>query len=526
MINTTFTTSNHENNYNLFQLQLPLDVDTIIPNDDLVYTFIDILKGIDLTKYLSHHLPHGNQKHDQMALLKTILFAFSDNKRSLRQIEQACKVDIRYMWLSQESTPSFMTLQRFIKENLTHTIEDIFYDINNHLIKIDTIDMTKLYIDGTKIEAYARKTSFVWKKAILKHQVRLYDKITKAITQMNEVVWSIGEFHIQDSYKPKEVRVVIDYLGLLIQKYDVLFVHGKGTRKTVYQRYYEMFLEYEEKLLEYQIHLEICGSRNSYSKTDHDATFMNMKYDYYNRTGVFKPGYNLQIGVSDEYIMHVGLYANPTDTKTFIPFMESYYKRYQKHPRYPVGDAGYGSYDNYMYCVKNKMELSMKYNYFQKLHYDKKFKKKRYHAINFEENKKGYKICPGGHAFDNYQYDSTNKKGVYPQISQVYTTGKCEGCKLKKECTKASGERKLTRNIILEEFQKEADKVLLSNEGKELRQQRSSQAEGTFGVLKEDKKFIRFNRRGQENVETEMYLVAIGHNIRKYHSKKNRYMVS
>jgi hypothetical protein len=62
-----------------------------------------------------------------------------------------------------------------------------------------------------------------------------------------------------------------------------------------------MFLEYEEKLLEYQIHLEICGIRNSYSKTDHDATFMNMKYDYYNRTGVFKPGYNLQVGVSDEY---------------------------------------------------------------------------------------------------------------------------------------------------------------------------------------------------------------------------------
>lgn len=75
---------------------------------------------------------------------------------------------------------------------------------------------------------------------------------------------------------------------------------------------------------------------------------MNMKYDYYNRTGVFKPGYNLQIGVSDEYIMHVGLYNHPTDTKTFIPFMESYYQRDQEYPKYPVGDAGYGSYDNYM----------------------------------------------------------------------------------------------------------------------------------------------------------------------------------
>ncbi len=526
MKTTTFASSNHENNYNLFQLQLPLDVATVIPEGDLVYTFIDILKGIDLTKYLSNHLPHGNQKHDQIALLKTILFAFVDNRRSLRQIEQACTVDIRYMWLSQESSPSFMTIQRFIKDNLTGTIEDIFYDINNHLIEIDNIDMTKLYIDGTKIEAYARKTSFVWKKAILKHQARLFDKITKTIIQMNEVVWSIGEFHTQDIYKPKEVRVLIDYLGLLIQKHEVLFVHGKGTRKTVYQRYFEMFLEYEEKLLEYQIHLEICGSRNSYSKSDHDATFMNMKYDYYNRTGVFKPGYNLQIGVSDEYIMHLGLYANPTDTKTFIPFMESYYKRYKKYPSYPVGDAGYGSYDNYMYCTEKGMKLSMKYNYFQKLHFDRKFKKKVYHSMNFEENKKGYKVCPGGYAFDKYQYDSVNNKGVFLQISQVYTTGKCEGCKLKQECTKAKGDRQLSRNIILEQLQEEADKMLLSVKGKELRQQRSVQAEGTFGVLKEDKKFSRFNRRGQENVETEMYLVAIGHNIRKYHSKMNRCKIS
>lgn len=225
----------------------------------------------------------------------------------------------------------------------------------------------------------------------------------------------------------------------------------------------------------------------------------NMKYDYYNRTGVFKLGYNLQAGVNDEYILHLGLYPNPTDTKTFIPFVNSYKERYDSYPAYPVADAGYGSYDNYMYCLENGMQLAMKYNYFQNKHYDKKFQKKKYHSMNFKENEEGYKVCPAGHAFDQYQYDSKNDRGEYLQIAQVYTTGKCKQCALKKECTKAKDERKLMRNTVGEEV---------------------------FGVLKEDKKFSRFYRRGQENVETEMYLIAIGHNIRKYHAKKKRVKIS
>lgn len=77
----------------------------------------------------------------------------------------------------------------------------------------------------------------------------------------------------------------------------------------------------------------------------------------------------------------------------------------------------------------------------------------------------------------------------------------------------SQGQQKIIQKYILEELQKEADSVLLSDLGKELRKQRSAQAEDVFGVLKEDKKFERFNRRGQENVETEIYLIEIGHNV-------------
>lgn len=287
---TTLTQSNYGNYNSAFQLLL--QINACIPEDDLVFTFVKILKGVNLTKYLPTYL-HGNQKYNQLALLKTVLFDFADNKRTLRKMEHACKVDLRYLWLSQESAPSFMEFQRFIKKQLTGTVQDIFYDIMMSLI--DNIDVTSLFIDGTKIEAYAKKTSFVWKKKVLNYQENLYLKITKALVQMNTMILAIDMFMPKGVYTSRDVRMYIGYLSLLIQKHEVLFVHGKGRKKTVYQRFMEKFLEYEEKLVEYQIHLKICGKRNSYSKTEHDATFMNMKYDYYKRTAVFKLGYNLQI---------------------------------------------------------------------------------------------------------------------------------------------------------------------------------------------------------------------------------------
>lgn len=122
-------------------------------------------------------------------------------------------------------------------------------------------------------------------------------------------------------------------------------------------------------------------------------TKVQAAYDYYIQTGVFKPGYNLQLGVSDEYIVHLGVYPNPGDVKTFIPFMKSYKEKYEFLPKWPVGAAGYGSYENYFYCLESWMNLSMKYNMYAKKH-DSKFKKRIYNSINWPKNEEGYKICP------------------------------------------------------------------------------------------------------------------------------------
>lgn len=63
---------------------------------------------------------------------------------------------------------------------------------------------------------------------------------------------------------------------------------------------------------------------------------------------------------------------------------------------------------------------------------------------------------------------------------------------------------------------------LSSEFGKELKKQRSIQAEGALGVIKEDMNFTRFTRRGLSNAKMEFLLVCLGYNFKKYHKNRIR----
>lgn len=117
--------------------------------------------------------------------------------------------------------------------------------------------------------------------------------------------------------------------------------------------------------MEYDQKLSILGDRNSYSKTDPDATFMRMKEDAMNN-GQTKPGYNLQIGTENQYIVHFGLFQTPGDPFTMIPFFKSFQNRYGRLPCIGVADAGYGSEENYRFMEEAGIEAYVKYNWFHR----------------------------------------------------------------------------------------------------------------------------------------------------------------
>ena len=469
--------------------------------------------GLNLSRFFKKS-SRGREGYNDTILLKIVLFSYMENIRSLREIEKACRTDIRFMWLSGGIKPSHMAFQRFISERLIKEIDLIFYEINSYLIDKENIDTNVLYIDGTKIEANARKFSLVWKKSILNYQAKLYQKITLELEKINMIPGY--NFKTNKKYEPEEmIPIYMKFLNHCMD-HNIEFVYGQGRRKTIYQRHFEIIKAYYDKLVEYKEHLRICGERNSYSKTDHDATFMHGKEDYYNKTGIFKPYYNVQIGVSDGYILHMGIFPNPTDTKTRIPFLESYKSRYGFLPYYPVADAGYGSYDNYMYCVKNGIGLYMKYNQYNK-EKENKFKKQNYKVKNMTKEH-GRLISDDGLIYI-YSHDTKTKYTDNLSYVQIYKLDE----KQFEEAKEKGAPRSISYNPILIEFQEEAKKNLDSELGIELRVNRSIQAEGAFGDIKHNSEYKRIQRRCKENVENELYLVCIGYNLRKFHNKKTKH---
>jgi len=101
----------------------------------------------------------------------------------------------------------------------------------------------------------------------------------------------------------------------------------------------------------------------------------------------------------------------------------------------------------------------------------------------------------------------TSKSGYKSNIT-LYECESCEGCSLKKQCTKAAGNKKLSTSKLFLEKRAESLHNITTPEGILLRINRSIQVEGAFGVLKEDHGFRRFVMRGKKNVETEFLLLS------------------
>ena len=267
-------------------MKFPVDLEKIIEISDPIYTFNEIMEQIDLYKYFTEKdSKTGRPRFDCIKLLKIILFAFMENGyASLRNIEKLCKTDIRFIWLLDGlKAPSYSTVSNFMNDFLVDNIEDIFNDINSYIFKSEKVDLNHVYIDGTKFEANANKYKWVWKKACITSRNRIYMYITKLLNEINktDLYFRNAKIGIRKEYTIEYTEYILNQYKSMMNIDTKTFVYGSGKRKTTVQKHYEKLEEYLKKLKKYAKHIEICGDvRNSYSKTDKDATFMRIKRDY------------------------------------------------------------------------------------------------------------------------------------------------------------------------------------------------------------------------------------------------------
>ena len=115
------------------QAVLPMLIQDYLDICDPVLTFDRFMGEIELEKYLKNIPQHdtGRLRYDPVSMLKTVLFGFMANGYiSLRELEDQCKVNLRFMYLMDHQAPSYRTFGYFINEVLADSIKEIFQDIN------------------------------------------------------------------------------------------------------------------------------------------------------------------------------------------------------------------------------------------------------------------------------------------------------------------------------------------------------------------------------------------------------------
>ena len=508
-----------------YQIKLPLDLEILIPADDPVRLLSAFVEGMELSDL---YKTYGKIKKNQATprqLFKIIIYASMNRIYSSRDMETACRRDVNFMYLLEgQPVPDHATLARFISLHFSKCSKKTLAEVTNILYQLGEISGKSIFIDGTKIESAANKYTFVWKKAVTKSQAKLFGKILDLVEECEKlyglkIVYS-GQISL---HTLKRLR---KKLYKIKTEESVEFVHGIGKRKTVLQKSIESLESYIDKLKEYTKKIHVCGDRNSYSKTDPDATFMRMKEDAM-KNGQLKPAYNLQHGVDSEYVTWLVISPRPTDTRTLIPFlrdMEPYLVfKYQDI----VADAGYESEENYLF-IKNNGQIS----YIKPTNYEisktRKYKNdiSRMENMVYDEEHDSY-YCKNGKVL-TAQYEKKEKTSSgYQRTVTVYKCGDCAGCPYKIGCIKGNNcktpmeerQKVLYVSKKMKQQRQETLERITSEYGTQLRMNRSIQAEGSFANIKEDMEFRRYLYRGKENVTAQSILLAIGYNINKLHHK-------
>ena len=459
------------------------------------------------------------KEYDSRMLLKLVLLAYSYGIISCRKIERFARENIVAMWLTQEQRPTYRTIARFIvSQELEEMIQSSFKEFHDYLKSQGMIDEAS-FIDGTKILANANKYSFVWKKRTIKYGELNIEKARKLIHEIRQ-----AEVQIDVDENNFNIDQLDTVIALLEQRIEELNQRVSETAKVSpnpakqerrhAKKYLHALDHCRQKHLEYQVQSQIAGQRNSYSKTDHDATFMRLKEDPM-RNGQTKPAYNLQIMTSSQYVLGYDLMQNPTDTRTLIPFL-THLAQNEVLGREIVADAGYGSERNYKYIEDELPDCKALIPYSTMIKENsRKWSSDDRKVMNWEYHEADdYYLNPQGVRFNFKRYAYRNDKYKFHRDFKVYQAEKYdENHQIIPQALTPRGNTKyIMVNQQWEYFKSKARKSLSNSD---TYSRRKYDVETVFGNLKAYLGFKRFTVRGLRKAKRQIGIALMALNMKK-----------
>lgn len=496
------------------QLKFRIDEEFFIKPNSVIRQASIRLEELDYTELYKAYSGIRKSQVEPRTLFKILVCAYMKGVYTSRKIEELCRENIQFIWLLEgQKAPDHCTISRFRSgEKTQQAIENLFYQYASLLEKRGFTEHNEVFIDGTKLESKANRYTFVWRKTVEKQLIKIREqaKILLENTDGNITVKKLG--------------TAVENLDKEIESQGIVVKRGRGHRKPEIVRLRDKLKELHTRWLEYLKKLNTMGeNRNSYSKTDPDATFMHMKEDHM-RNGQLKPGYNVQFAVNSGFVTGVGVFSDRTDYATMIPFLNWLEEKHKAVYEKVVADSGYESLSNYRFLKSNGQKPFIKPQNYENSK-TRKFKKQ----IGRMENMAYYEpdncfLCKNGQHLDCYgTYDEKQRDGTTRKVSR-YRCEDCTGCPYRSDCCKAKNAntpKELAVCWELYELREKSLQNITTDEGKLLRVNRSIQVEGAFGQLKHNRQFKRFLTCGKQKVLAELYFLALSQNIAKTLGKCN-----
>ncbi len=534
----------------------PPHLGDLIPASHPVRLINAMVDKLDITDILMSYKGGGTSSYHPRMLIKLLIYGYFDGVTSSRKLEQSTHENICYMWLCGLNKPTYATIATFRSGKLRGKVKDLFGIILKQIYEQEQLQVGTQFIDGTIFESVANKNTYVWGKNTERYKSQTEARIKAILADVEEYLKEDEQEDIEfakeqnelpseqqspneksdrqekqeeassgceaknsNEAEPQKENIDSEYVKKKIEEYR------NKNNKEVDKKVKKLVKELLPNLLKYEGQEKILNGRNSYSKTDLDATFMRMKEDRRGKAKP-KPAYNVQLSTSNQFILNYTLHQNSNDATCYIKHMIDTLQLFEKYDlpdiKASLGDGIYGTQENYEFLEKQGIENYLQYPSFNddlKRKNKKKVKNKLpvFHSSKLYYNEEqDFYVCPMGQRMYKVDQKTVKRKNGYEVTLDIYQNTRCETCPLRGVCHKGAGVRKVQRNPKLERYRKKAFKNLTSEKGDQLRRQRSVDVEPVFGHMKFNRQWDRFTLNGKEKDEIELGLQSIAHNLKKW----------
>lgn len=454
---------------------LGYSVDELVDKSSRPRFIVDLVDRLDLKEVYDCYSDQGGDALEPSIMLATWFLAYCEGITSSRRIEELCRRDLHYIYISASLRPDHCGLSRF-RQRHTHRLPQIFVQIVRLAQEEGLSSFKRLSIDGSKLEAFGSARKSRKKKALEKELSQLRADIDNYLKDSEQLDTNTPEL---------------------------------------------------EKLLEQQARLEACQEvleqrQSQLQSKDREKHKVNITEPEARSMGHVNtkpsvPAYNAQIAVDEDtqFIATGHLCDQTNDLEQFNQVhADTEQTLGEQSDREYTADAGYHSLEQLEYVEQAGIDAVIaeprSFNRQTGSKENAKFSRGDFH---YDEGSDHY-VCP---AEDTLKYGYKERKRG--RLLYVYQASQCKDCSLRTRCLSKPDNPESLRTIRRDSQEHLAEQMLAisqSPQGQQRLKSRAQSVEPVFGNLKHNLGFRRFNLRGMVQAQGEFALMCIAHNLRKW----------